>query len=302
MAHLHHLFGLTDRQLADFVTRPLRIVLVVVFALVLRALLGRAIKRVVRSTREGRVERRITHLGERAPLLLDTSPAAAERRAQRAATVGVVLRSISNVVILVVTVATILGEVGINLAAIIAGAGIVGLAVGFGAQNLVRDFLSGLFLIIEDTYGVGDTVDLGPATGTVEGIYLRSTRIRDVHGTLWSVRNGEITRVGNYSQSWQRALIDVLIGHDQNLPAAREALLAAARGCAADPTFAGVVLDPPEVWGVDGVRPDGIMLRLAVRRRTGRDDFDRAVREHLVGTLQAAGVRLAVVPPLGSAP
>jgi small conductance mechanosensitive channel len=287
---------LSDRQIDDFITKPVRIVVIIVVALVLRFLVRRAIRRVVLSTREGRVNRRLETLGERAPMLVDTSETATQRRRQRAMTIGTVLRSFSDAVITLIAVATILGEVGINLAPIIAGAGIVGIAVGFGAQNLVRDFISGLFLVIEDTYGVGDAVDLGPASGTVESIGLRSTRIRDVQGTLWSIRNGEISRVANYSQTWQRLVLDLLIPRGQDVDRARAVLQAEAERVSALPEWAGVVLEPPTVWGVQEVRREGVLLRLVVRRRPHYDAFDRVLREQLVKALEAAGVRIFLLP------
>ncbi len=125
-----------------------------------------------------------------------------ERRRQRAETVGSLLRSVTSLVIGVLAVMLVLGEIGFNLGPFIAGAGIVGIALGFGAQNLVKDFLSGIFMILEDQYGVGDVVDLGAASGTVEAVGLRVTRLRDGNGTLWYVRNGEILRVGNKSQGF----------------------------------------------------------------------------------------------------
>ena len=235
----HNVFGLTDRQLADFVTTPVRIVAIVVIAMVLRFLIGRLINRIVKSVRDGKVNKRLHAIGEHAPLIVDMSDIAVDRRRARASTLGTVLKSIANVVILAVAVTTILGEIGINLAPIIASAGIIGVAVGFGAQNLVKDFLSGLFLVIEDTYSVGDTVDLGPAVGTVEWIGLRSTRIRDVKGTLWSVRNGEIVRVANYSQLWQRALFDVLVVQGADVDRAREVMLRTAQEQAAEERWEG---------------------------------------------------------------
>ncbi|MGH3745598.1 MAG: mechanosensitive ion channel family protein [Mycobacteriales bacterium] len=290
----HQLFGLTDRQVADFVTVPARIVAILVIALVLRFLVGRAIRRFVSSTRDGRMSRRLLHLGERAPLLVDTSPAAIDRRRQRAETLGTVLRSLTNALILAVAAMMILGEVGINLAPLIASAGIVGVAIGFGAQNLVKDFLSGMFLVIEDTYGVGDWVDLGPASGSVEWIGLRSTRIRDVTGTLWSVRNGEINAVGNYSQTWQRAIFDIPILHGQDLDLARWTMLAAAEEVAA--RNEEVVLEPPAVWGINEIRPEGVVMRLVVKRRNDNAGFDREVREAIVAQLDAVDVRIFTLP------
>lgn len=288
--------ALSGHQFDEYVAKPIRIAAIVVVALLLRAVVGRTIRRMVRATREGRVSRRLATLGEKAPLLVDTSEAAVARRHQRAATVGTVLRSISNVVIGLVAAVTILGEFDISLAPILASAGIVGVAVGFGAQNLVRDFLSGLFLVIEDTYGVGDVVDLGPAVGVVEWVGLRSTRIRDVAGTLWSVRNGEIARVANYSQTWQRFLLDIPVLHGQDVDLARDTTLAEAKRVAALPRWEGVALEEPDVWGVNGLQDNGVVLRLAVKRRPKRDDFDRYLREHVVKALDGAGVRIFVLP------
>ncbi len=290
------LASLSGRDFDNYVGRPIRIAAIVLVALVLRAIAGRTINRLVRTTRDGKVSRRIAILGERAPLLVDTSEAAVIRRQQRAATVGTVLRSIANAVIGVVALVTVLGEFDINLAPILASAGIVGVAVGFGAQNLVRDFLSGLFLIIEDTYGVGDTVDLGPATGTVESVGLRSTRIRDVRGTLWSIRNGEIVRVANHSQSWQRTLLDWTVLSGQDIDRARDVVLAEALRVSALPRWQGVALEAPTVWGVEDVHREGVVLRLAVRRKPQHDDYDRFLREHCVKALEAAGIRIFVMP------
>jgi small-conductance mechanosensitive channel len=295
-ASVFTLAALSGHKFDNYVEKPIRVASIIVVALVLRAIAGRTIKRLVQTTREGRISRRIAILGERAPLLVDTSELAVARRHQRAATVGTVLRSIANMIIGTIAVITILGEFEINLAPIIASAGIVGVAVGFGAQNLVKDFLSGLFLVIEDTYGVGDTVDLGPATGTVETVGLRSTRIRDVQGTLWSIRNGEISRVANYSQTWQRFLLDLLILHGQDVDKAREVVLAEAIRVAELPQWEGVTLDPPTVWGVQAIQAEGVVLRLAVRRRHNHDDFDRYLREHVVKALDGAGVRIFLLP------
>jgi len=279
-----------------YVERPIRIAAIIAVAVVLRALAGRTINRVVRSTRDGRVTRQLASIGERAPLLVDTSEAAVARRHQRAATVGTVLRSLTNVAIGTIAFVTILGEFDISLAPIIASAGIVGVALGFGAQNVVKDFLSGLFLVVEDTFGIGDTVDLGPATGTVEWIGLRSTRIRDVHGTLWSIRNGEIIRVGNYSQLWQRTIVDLLIFDSTELPRAKELALQVANDLVDRPEWEGVALEPPALWGVQDITSQGVMLRLVVRRRPNQDDFDRVLREELVHALSADGIRLFAVP------
>jgi small-conductance mechanosensitive channel len=275
-----------------YVERPIRIAAIIVVALILRALVGRTIKRAVRATRDGKMQRRLISIGEKSPLFVDTSPEAVARRQQRAATLGTVLRSIANVIIGTVAFITILGEFDIDLAPILASAGIVGVAFGFGAQNVVKDFLSGLFLVIEDTYGVGDTVDLGPATGTVEWIGLRSTRIRDVRGTLWSVRNGEILRVANFSQTWQRTIVDLTLLESKDVERAREIALATANEVVAMPEWESVAMEEPTVLGVQDITAQGVLLRLVVRRRAGRDDFDRYLRERLVASLVEADIQM----------
>ena len=139
------------------------------------------------------------------------------RRVQRAETVGALLASVASFGIWTLAALMALGTLGLDLGPLIAGAGIVGVAIGFGSQNLVRDFISGIFMLMEDQYGVGDVVDAGPATGTVEGVGLRTTRLRDVNGTLWHIPNGEIRRVGNRSQGWARALVDVEVAYSTDL-------------------------------------------------------------------------------------
>ena len=144
--------------------------------------------------------------------LRDRAPSnahAAARRAQRAQTIASVLKSTTSIVLLIWVALGILNVLGVNIAPFIASAGVVGLAIGFGAQNLVRDFVTGVFMLLEDQYGVGDTVDLGDAVGEVESVGLRVTTVRDIDGTLWYVRNGEIARVGNMSQDYAVARIEV---------------------------------------------------------------------------------------------
>lgn len=183
-----------------FVAGGLRIVLIVVVALLVRTLAHRAIRRLTRVSPNGRLPPLLRTLRARTEAQL-LGPRVSTRRRQRADTIGSVLRSLVSVVVFTVAVILILSELGINIGPILASAGIVGVAVGFGAQNLVKDFISGLFMMLEDQYGVGDTVDLGPASGTVMAVSFRITTVRAPDtGDLWYVRNGEISRVGNTSQ------------------------------------------------------------------------------------------------------
>lgn len=196
-------------ELADVLfAKPLSILVVVVVAWVVHRLLRRAIDRFVGSLsgdqpRTRRLQRRLrdTSVGQRLPSRVVATSSSPVRTAARAATLGAVLRSLAGFVVWVLAGLTVLGEIGINLAPLVASAGIAGVAVGFGAQSLVKDFLAGLFILIEDQFGVGDLIDLGEATGTVEAVSLRTTRLRDAEGTTWHIPNGQIVRVGNMTQT-----------------------------------------------------------------------------------------------------
>jgi moderate conductance mechanosensitive channel len=168
------------------------------------------------------------------------------------------------VVVAMVTM-MIIDELGYNVAPLIASAGIVGLALGFGAQNLVKDYLAGIFMIIEDQYGVGDVVDLGEANGTVEAVSLRVTRVRDVNGTVWYVRNGEILRVGNQSQNWARTVLDIPVAFSEDLHKVRGILKDVAHALWEDDDFKGLVIEEPEVWGVERWDPDGVVVRVTLK-------------------------------------
>ena len=178
---------------------------------------------------------------------------------------GTLLKSIVTGVVLAVVVTMMLSEVGVNIAPIIASAGILGLAIGFGAQSLVSDFLSGIFMIFEDQYGVGDEVDLGEAVGTVEAVSLRVTRVRDVNGTVWYVRNGEILRVGNMSQNWARTVLDVSVAYSEDIAQVTRVLTDVAHDLWEDKEFTGRVIEEPSVWGVQDLTPDAVVLRVALK-------------------------------------
>jgi small conductance mechanosensitive channel len=184
----------------------------------------------------------------------------------------------------------ILGELGIQLAPLLASAGIVGLAIGFGAQTLVKDMIAGLFMLLEDQYGVGDIVDLGEASGTVEAVGLRTTSIRDGMGVLWHIRNGEVVRVGNKSQGWGVVVIDLPIGFAR-VDTATEALNAAAQEMAADPQWSEKMMGTPEVLGVEQLTVDGAILRTTVKASAdAQASVTRELRNRLTAALAVAGV------------
>ncbi|MGQ0575626.1 MAG: mechanosensitive ion channel family protein [Pseudonocardia sp.] len=286
------------RSADTIVDRTLSITLIVVFALVARQLLHRAIRRFIDETIAGGRVR--SALARRAPRRIRDAarPLVSARRSQRARTIGSILRSLSSTVVLVVALVMILAEFGVNLGPILASAGIVGVALGFGAQNVVRDFLSGIFILLEDQLGVGDVVDLGQASGTVEAVGLRITTVRDVHGTVWYVRNGEILRVGNKSQDFAVAVVDVPMGHGADLAEATELADRVARERVARDDLAADVLAPPEVLGVEKVATEGVTLRLTVRVVAGRQfAVQRALNAAVADAFDDAGLPTPGTPP-----
>ena len=272
------------------VVKPLRIAMILGIATLIRFLLCRTINRLVRTTSSSAVPSVLRPLKERLTSLQDATAAVPERRRQRAEAIGSVLRSVVTVVIFSIAGLMVLAELSINLAPLLASAGIVGLALGFGAQALVKDLIAGLFMLLEDQYGVGDVVDLGDATGTVEAIGLRVTTVRDAHGVLWYLRNGEITRVGNKSQGWAVVVVDVPIGFADVAEATR-VLREAAAGLAEDPEWSADLIEGPDVLGVEQITVDGAVLRTQTKTRSDNQwRVGREVRRRLTEALNQAGI------------
>ena len=282
-----------------FVGVPLRIVLILVISALVLLLLRRTISGVTRHVAEGEpvAERGVLRpisRSEVGSVLLKANPLATARRAQRARTIGSVLRSTASIVVGSIAALLVLDALNINLAPFIASAGIVGVAVGFGAQSLVKDFLSGLFMLLEDQYGVGDVIDAGPATGTVENVGLRVTKVRDDSGTLWYVPNGSIVRVGNKTQGFSTAVVEVDVDYFVDLDEARGLLSEAARTVAADPVVGAYLQGEPEVTGAEKLAADAVGLRLSVRTAPAMQwEVARHLRVAVRRALQSAGVPLA---------
>src|SRR4029450_3870238 len=237
--------------------------LLLVVAGVANRLVRRAIGRMVASMSE---DRGLAAL--RPPsALARTGEIPSLRRGQRAETGGALLKRVASFGIWSLAGLMALGPLGLDLAPLIAGAGIVGVAVGFGSQNLVRDFISGIFMLMEDQYGGGGGGDGGPATGTVEGVGLRTTRLRDVNGTLWHIPNGEIRRVGNRSQGWARALVDVEVAYSTDLDDATRTIERVAHDLYGHPHCAARIVEQPVDRGVEELGPDGIRVRLVAKTR-----------------------------------
>jgi len=231
---------------------PLAILGLVLLGALVRWVLHRLVGRIARRAEKGVMPDRLDAL-------------AAARRAQRAETMAGVFQSVITVVVIAVVGTMILSEIGVNIAPIIASAGIIGIALGFGAQSLVKDFLSGIFIFMEDQYGVGDVVDLGEATGSVEAVTLRMTRLRDVNGIVWFVPNGEIVRVGNQSKNWSRAVVDVGVGYSEDLARVQRVLREVAHDLWEDEDFKGIIIEEPEVTGVEMLAADSVTIRVMIK-------------------------------------
>ena len=227
---------------------------------------------------------------------LSSSPVAAMRSVQRARTLGSVLNNFATWIIVSVVFILILTELGFSVTALVASAGIIGAALGFGAQSIVKDVLNGLFMVFEDQLGVGDVVDLGMAEGVVERVGIRVTEIRDVSGTLWFVRNGEILRVGNHTQDWSRVILDLPVPYDSNIDEIQNLLLESAQAFAASRDWRRKVIEDPEVWGVQSLSAEAITLRLVIKVRAGEQwAAQRALYRALKETLDQ---RKVDIPPL----
>lgn len=283
------------------IAKPGKILLILVVAFLVRLLVHRAVSRLAQRAAVDTVPRLSRLPGLRrggAQVLADSTALLSERREQRTQTIASVLRSVTSIVVFTLAFILVLGELGLNLAPIVASAGIVGIAVGFGAQNLVKDFLTGMFMILEDQYGVGDVIDAGEATGSVEAVGLRTTRLRSVDGTVWHVRNGEILRVGNKSQGWSRALLDVNVAHSADIPRVRELLKQVADAVWHDPAYEGLVLEEPEVWGVETMEAQGLTVRLVVKTAPLKQwDIARELRQRIKASFDAEGI---AVPQAGA--
>jgi small conductance mechanosensitive channel len=222
-----------------------------------------------------------------------------ERRKQRVQALGAILRSAASVTIFAIAGFIILGDLGINLAPLLASAGVVGVAVGFGAQSLVKDYLSGVFMLVEDQYGVGDVITVGDATGTVENVTLRVTRMRDVNGIVWHIRNGTIDTVGNESQGWARAVIDFPVPFAADLTAIRNLLARTGDAMWNDPAWRPVMLEAPEVWGAQEISKDEVTMRMVVKTAPLRQwEVEREMRALVKHALAEAHI----MPPPAETP
>jgi moderate conductance mechanosensitive channel len=285
-----HNVGLT--QAVDFaVGRPLAILLIVIGAAIVNRLARRAIRRALLRLSSGAVREQLSAMRNRTPSVLLPTAEVSVRSSQRVEALSTVLRSVVSVVVWTIAAFLILGRLGINLGPLLAGAGVIGVAIGFGSQSLVRDFLSGIFILVEDQFGVGDIVDLGGANGVVEVVSLRTTRLRSVDGTVWHVPNGEIRQVGNKSQHWSRALLDIQVAYATDIPLARSVIKRAADEVWKEEPE--VILEEPELWGVENLGSHGVDIRLVVKTQPSKQwDVSRLIRERVKAAFDEEGIEI----------
>lgn len=295
-------------EFADFLVRPTKVLVILLAAWIItrivRGLINRSIDRLLASQAEKDAVHPASVADEASPQRLEALRELALRRAERSAiqaertrrrteTLGTVLSSIAALVIYTIAAFMALGEFDVNLGPLIASAGIVGIAFGFGAQSLVKDFLSGIFMLIEDQFGVGDIIDVGAASGVVEVVSLRTTQIRDVHGTLWHVPNGEILRVANKSQQWARAVLDIEVAYDTNINHAMTVIKRCADGLWIEALPNATILEEPEIWGVESFGASAIAIRLAVKVEPGEQFATaREIRRRLKKAFDEEGIEI----------
>ncbi|MBU7598974.1 mechanosensitive ion channel family protein [Streptomyces sp. P38-E01] len=276
--------GWVQNNWEGWLAAGLRIALIVVIALVLKTVVRRTITRLV-----ARMNRSADNAGNTFGGLLVN----AERRRQRSEAIGSILRSVSSFLILGTAALTVLSVFEISLGPLLASAGVAGVALGFGARNLVTDVLTGMFILLEDQYGVGDRIDAGEATGVVLEIGLRVTKLRGDDGEVWYVRNGEIRRVGNLSQGWSTAAVDVEVGAGEPLEKVRETIESAGRDFAASPPWDEKLWDRVEMLGLESVTLDSMVVRVSAKVMPGQvKPVERELRWRIKHALDAQGVRV----------
>jgi small conductance mechanosensitive channel len=265
-----------------------QIVSIIVGCVIVRMVVRRGINRVVRHT---------TRLadGRAATLLAGSGLVARERTRQRAQAIGSVLRSLSTAVVFGIGALMVISVLTIPITPILASLSAVGVAVGLGARDLITDFISGVFMIVEDQYGVGDVIDTSEVKGTVEEVGLRITKVRDVDGVIWYMRNGAIKRVGNQSQGWARAVVDVPVAYTEDVGKVREVMEVTADGLYADEAWRDRFIDDkPKILGVESL--DGAYVVIRIQARTApQKNFEvaRELRARLKAALDSADVQVA---------
>ena len=277
------------------IDKPLAIIGILLGAVVVARLARRLVKLLVRRLGSRQARRGPGVVRRHTPAsLLDTGEMLSARAGQRIEALAAALAGATSFVVWGVALVAVLHVLGVRLAPVLTGAGLLGVALGFGAQSLIKDFISGVFILVEDQFGVGDWVDIGVATGSVEAVTLRATRIRSVEGTVWHVANGQIQCAGNMSQHWSRALLDVQISYDADIDRARAAMKRVADEVWHEDH---AIIEEPEVWGVQSLGPAAITIRLVAKTKPLEQwQISRLLRERIKAEFDNEGIE---VPPLG---
>ncbi|MFJ3028671.1 mechanosensitive ion channel family protein [Curtobacterium sp. NPDC087080] len=287
-------------QFVDTWQIPITIVITIIAAILVRLILRRVIKGIVDQVVNGAKRRQ--NVDDTQALI--ASPVQTARVVQRTRTLGSVLENLATVVVVVIALIVIVTAVWKGAAVgIVGGASLIAAGLAVGAQSIVKDLLSGVFMILEDQAGVGDVVDTGQATGVVENVGLRVMQIRDVNGILWFVPNGQILRVGNLSQGWSRVLVDITVPYDTDIDAVQDALLRAAVTMSQEPRWRQRIVEKPEIWGLQSVSDAGMVFRLVVKTRASElDVVGREMRVRLKRAVDELGITLpamAMIMPEG---
>ncbi|MGA5819557.1 mechanosensitive ion channel family protein [Kitasatospora sp. NPDC094028] len=279
-----------DSHWQSWLESSLRIVFIVVLALVLRTVVSKLITRLIARMARSHEHHEESRLGG---LLANHGVVNPERRQQRSEAIGSVLRSVASFSILGTAALMVLSALGVNLAPLLASAGVAGVAIGFGARNLVTDFLSGVFMIMEDQYGVGDEIDTGVATGTVLEVGLRVTKLRGTNGEIWYIRNGEVKRIANMSQGWSTASVDVQVGYKEDLVKVEALIESTAEALAKETPFDELVWAPVSILGVESVAADSVVVRVEARTAPGKASLvSRALRQRLKSAFDLSGIKV----------
>ncbi|MEU8513687.1 mechanosensitive ion channel family protein [Kitasatospora sp. NPDC048722] len=280
-----------DTHWQSWLASGVRIVFIIVLALVLRAVVRKLITQLI--TRMARAHESAEEHGRIGGLLANTGVVNPERRQQRSEAIGSVLRSVASFSILGTAALMVLSALGVNLAPLLASAGVAGVAIGFGARNLVTDFLSGVFMIMEDQYGVGDEIDTGVAAGTVLEVGLRVTKLRGANGEIWYIRNGEVKRIANMSQGWSTATVDVQVGYKEDLLRAEDLIQETAEAMSKEAPYDELIWEPVSVLGVESVAADSVVVRVEARTAPGKAaTVARAMRQRLKAAFDHAGIKV----------
>jgi small-conductance mechanosensitive channel len=278
--------------LAGPVSRVLRIAFVILLAMIIRAVAHRIINKLTEGAATAALP--VAGNGRIHKAAAAVHAAGMERREQRARALGSILRSGVSILVFGIAALTILGDLGVDLTPLLVSTTVLGVALGFGAQNLVRDYLSGILMLVEDHYGVGDTINLKDATGTVEAMSLLTTRLRDVNGVVWHIRNGSIDSVGNESQGWSRAVIDYPVPYEEDLARIRLLMEEAAGSLYRERGWRKLLLEKPEVWGAQELSSQEVTMRIVAKTAPMRQwEVARELRARVKSALDAAGVKQA---------